>query len=192
MNVEFPSEKAIEDYVESKILKDRICPISGDEVDELIRQHPIEGYGAADIVKMSFGPQVVVITVLELKKETLKEAHLSQLARYMRGIERQATGYMKKVRGLEVYVQGELAGPFDPAANDLCFLSERLDDIDIFQVELSMDHGFAARPIGSGWYKAAESRMQGRALARIAYPHLRAIQDAEDAIFSAKRGENET
>lgn len=190
MNIEFPSEKAIEDYVEGKIVDEKVCPISGEDVDEAIRQHPIDGYGTADIVKRSFHPQVAVITVLELKKETLKEAHLSQLARYIRGIQRQANGYMRKVHGLEVCVHGQLAGPFDPAANDLCFLSGRLDDIDIFQIELSMDDGFSAKPVGTGWHKTNEKRMQGRTLARIAYPHLRAIQDAEDAIFSARGGGN--
>ena len=166
---EFPSEKALEDYVWSQIADQSHCPIADDSVHFAYRQMPIPGYGVTDIVKVSVFPQRTDITVLELKNEPLKESHLSQVARYMRGLERWSERYQQIFPNHQINITGELAGPLKPDSNDLVYMSGQLEAISIFDVGVSMEHGFHSEIVGDGWFQRDENLKGGKDLARVAF-----------------------
>lgn len=167
--VPFPSEKFIEDFVVWKIESDGACPVSGMEVTFFQRQFEIFGYGIADIVKLEVvqnigEPSTAKITVLELKNEPLKEHHLSQLTRYMRGLDRQAIRFRKL--GIDVQVFGELAGPLQvDKAGDLLFMLGYLKNIDVYGLSFVMDGGFRAEEMGHTWHKTVENLNAARPIA---------------------------
>lgn len=162
MRIDFPSEKTIEDYIFESIKQDGACPLSGDAADRVWRQYEIPGYGIADIVKVWLIPNGIELTVLELKNEPLKEAHVGQLMRYMRALEKVA----ERASGTSVTVRGELAGPLDPQKGDLVYMLPYLPrQISVFEIFLSMDCGFVANPVGTEWHSVKESAewFQGKA-----------------------------
>ena len=153
-NVEFPSEKVLEDYVCHKLAAERLCPVSGSHIDKFTRQYPLSKYGIADVVKIQVSDRSVLITVLELKNEPLKEAHLSQVSKYMTGIQQQAKRHMKIAAryGIDVQVRGEIAGPFDCNRGDFVFLLENIKDINAYSISASLDSGFSSSLINTGWH----------------------------------------
>lgn len=158
MKVEFPSERAIEDYVWKQLENGQPCPISGDAHNFCLRQKEIKGYGVTDIIKIDVSDEGVRITVLELKNEELKESHISQLYRYMTGIRRVARLYSKKIIGCpDIEVVGELAGPFNPNRGDIVWLLQSLDDVTVYDISLSFEHGFKAEEVSKGWHKGDEN-----------------------------------
>lgn len=174
--VNFPSEKAIEDYVFEQISDTGLCPVSDEHVSHVFRQYEIAGYGIADVVKVQVMPEAVVITILELKNENLKEAHLSQLSRYMIGLKRQLRRYMRRSRKhFVIEVLGELAGPFE-ASTDFVFLLDQLESISVYSLSLSMKSGFRSEWVSDGWHKKGENLKGAQNLARAIWP---AICDAQ-------------
>lgn len=154
--IPFPSEKFIEDYVFESINENAQCPVSGQDVDYVLRQHEITGYGVSDLIKICVRDSNIYITVLELKNEPLKEAHLSQLARYMRGIQRQLHRYQKI--GYQIHIDGELAGPVrSDKDSDFVFLIGRLTDISVYKIKLSMAQGFEAERVSTSWFNSSEN-----------------------------------
>jgi len=166
MDVQFPSEQFIEDYVESRITNNASCPVSGLDVDVHFRQLEIKGYGVADLVKIEYSENHIEVTILELKNRQLKESDISQLSRYMRGMERLLTKYQRKLKGFSFGVCGELAGPFDVQATDFVFIIGRLEGVTIYRLELSLDQGFKSTEIGSDWFNHGEDWKATRAAAR--------------------------
>ena len=59
--IPFPSERFIEDYAQHCIEQDGVCPISGEEVDHVLRQHEIKAYGRTDIIKLMVSPGLLEI-----------------------------------------------------------------------------------------------------------------------------------
>lgn len=158
-SVPFPSEKFVEDYIFDFIRREKECPLSGMNVTSSVRQYEIKGYGITDIIKIEVSPYSVDVTILELKNETLKESHLGQLARYMRGADRVANRYRRFLpNDWDINIRGELAGPFDSSSNNLVYLSELLQEkISIYELSLSMQDGFRSSDIGSGWFNHGEN-----------------------------------
>lgn len=165
MQIDFPSERIIEDYVYSEIKEYGVCPIAGDLVSFCFRQHEITGYGIADLIKVQVTDSHILVTVLELKNEWLKEAHLSQLSRYMTGIGRQLQRYAR-FSPRPIRVLGELAGPFDASANEMAYLLSRLSGIAVYGLSLSMADGFSAEEVGTGWYRKSENLKGAKPIAR--------------------------
>lgn len=161
--ISFPSEKVIEDYVYDYITSNSCCPISGDGVDLCLRQHEIKGYGVTDLIKISITDGFLHVTILELKNEPLKESHVSQLCRYMAGASRQLKRYRKR---FNVCLHGELAGPFNLNTNDVCYLLDSVPSISAFSLELTMESGFDANEIGSGWHHRNENKLGAKPIAR--------------------------
>lgn len=160
MKCEFPSEKAIEDYVWSKLAKGECCPIADERYDLCFRQKEIKGYGVTDIIKISVVNDEVTITVLELKNEAIKEAHISQLCRYIKGVRRVVDLYKRKVKDCPfIEVRGEIAGPFNQDRGDIVWLADQLDDIQIFSLEVDFEKGFVSSRVGRGWYRNNENRL---------------------------------
>lgn len=166
MEVQFPSEQFIENYIEKRITEDGCCPASGMEVDLHFRQLEIKGYGISDLVKVEYSEGHIDVTILELKNRQLKESDISQLARYMRGLERLLTKYQRRFRNFSFGISGELAGPLDVQSTDFVFIIGRLEDITVYGLELSLDHGFKSTEIGSDWFNHGEDWKSTRAAAR--------------------------
>lgn len=176
MNINFPSEKAIEDYIWNKLSNDECCPLADEKYDFCLRQKEIKGYGVTDIIKFSVSTDEIIITVLELKNEDIKETHVSQLYRYMTGVKRVARLYRRKIKGLpRIIVRGEIAGPFNRDRGDILWLVEHLDDVDVYSIELDLDDGFKAEQVSEGWYKLDEKRLSYRDV----------VRDISDALVTA-------
>lgn len=160
MKIEFPSEKVLEDYVYTKSREYGECVISGDAMDQIWRQMNIPGYGITDIVKAWFTPNSIELTVLELKNEPLKEAHVSQLMRYMKGLENMVSNYSE--RKLRVDVYGQLAGPFDPNKGDFAYMLAHLSQqVSVYELSLDVETGFYAEQIEADWRSQGEDRAWG-------------------------------
>lgn len=167
MNVSFPSEKAIEDYIWSKLDDGEPCPLSDEHFSMCLRQKEIVGYGVTDIIKIGVYPGEVEIVVVELKNEHLKEAHISQLCRYITGIKRVVRLYEQKHKdGPNIIVRGELAGPFKKDRGDVVWLIESLENITVYDVSMSMDSGFEAKEISKGWFRSNEEKLGYRDITR--------------------------
>lgn len=174
----FPTERAIEDFVWNRLKSGEACPIADETYSFCLRQKEIKGYGVTDIIKFQACESVITITVLELKNENLKEAHVSQLYRYMTGIRRIAEMYSRKIEDCpEIVVIGELAGPFDQDRGDIVWLLQELDDIWAYEVSLDFEHGFQSLPISRTWRNASENRLSYKNHVRdIASIHRKALQ----------------
>lgn len=157
MDIKFPSEKEMEDYIWTRLSEDGVCPVSGRTANFYFRQKDIKGYGVTDIVKVRCRKNKIIITVLELKNEPLKEAHVAQLCRYMNGLNRIADYYReRRQRCPEIVIKGELAGPFEKNRNDLVWLVDHMPEITLYNVSISIDSGFCSLPIQKGWYRGDE------------------------------------
>lgn len=176
--IAFPSEKTIEDFVFSRLSAGDVCPISNEIVTRAFRQYEIKGYGVTDIVKVLVCPGGIEIKILELKNETLKEAHLGQLSRYMRGAERVAKKYRRFLpASWEITVSGELAGPFEPDSNNLVYMLQHLqEDITVWSIALDMESGFQSKEVGRGWFSRNECRRQHSGLVRDVFGFFRDIE----------------
>lgn len=185
MNIDFPSERVIEDYVFAKIQETRECPISGNCVDLCLRQHEIKGYGIADLINISIDPWSVDVTVVELKNEILKESHLSQISRYMTAISRQLRRYQRhSTRSINVF--GQLAGPFSLEANDMVFLLEQIPSISVYALSLTMAEGFQSKEISSGWHRTTENLLGAKPLVRRAYELGHLEMPPKENVLAAK------
>jgi hypothetical protein len=174
--IDFPSEAFIEDYVTAYIRENKECPISGDDVHRYYRQYEIKGYGITDLIKLSFDEDSCTVTILELKNETLKESHYSQLARYIAGANRIKDRLLIKYPHARIYVKGELAGPFDSSKNDLVYLNQLCDDINIYDLSLLMSSGFSVNHIANeGWRHISENPSRSDADVRAAMLHQKNV-----------------
>jgi len=167
MNIEFPSEKIIDDYVYSKIMAEQFCPVAGEHVQHCVRQHEIRGYGITDLIKiLRYGNQLEV-TILELKNEPLKEAHISQLARYMVGLRRQLRRYANSGHvPFDIEVRGELAGPLDVGRNDFVYMLDIIEDITVYDISLTMEDGFCSNMVNAGWHNNSEDLLGAKPIIR--------------------------
>ena len=153
-SLDFPSEKFIEDYLYAEMNGQMRCPVSGDGVDFVFRQLDLGGYGVTDIVRVGLSKESVAVTVVELKNENLKPAHLAQLCRYVTGLQSLAYKYR---RAGNIVVKGELVGPVDvDNENDLVFLANQINpNILIRKISLTMSDGFVSSDIGRQWRKTS-------------------------------------
>lgn len=171
MRVPFPNEETIERFVAEQIDTNLHCPISQEDVFDYVRQHSIQGYGVADIIKIHATKDRAWLTVLELKNKPLNETHLTQLTRYMVGLKRQARRYEDRF-DIKFDIYGELAGPLNPGG-DFVFLAEHLsDEISVYELSLHMDRGFTSEPVCRGWFNTNEDLAGGKKLARLCFDAL--------------------
>lgn len=188
--VNFPSERAIEDFVFHQIEQGGVCPISGEQVDLCLRQHEIKAYGRTDIIKLCWSPGLLEIVILELKNKPLCEAHISQLARYMVGARRQAERYQRRFSHYEISIRGQLAGPFEKGLNDIVWMMECIEDIELYALKMDMKTGFSAESTGQGWYRTQENLKGGRPIAREVFYEIadleRAASEAERSLMRAQ------
>ena len=157
MKVPFPTERTMEDYICEHLDADGYCPITDQRYTHHFRQLQIAGYGVADLVLVDADPTAATITVVELKNTELCAANLEQLGRYMTGLQRlsQLIENDELVNG-EVFVQGVLAGPFNPQSSELVWLYHQTENIEIYSVSIDVENGFDSEPIGKGWFKKSE------------------------------------
>lgn len=186
MNIDFPSEKTIEDYIWSKLQDGICCPISGERYDFCMRQKEIKGYGVTDIIKVQACESIISITVLELKNEFLKESHISQLYRYMTGIRRIADMYSRRIKDCpEIHIHGELAGPFNKDRGDFVFLLQGLSNITCYELSIDFDSGFKSEEISDSWSNKSEKKLSYKKEVRRILDHHR---EAERLFMEAIRG----
>jgi len=178
--LDFPSEKFIEDYLEYCMAAHAVCPIDDRNVDHFLRQHEIKGYGRTDLIKFYISPGLLEVVILELKNEILNELHLAQLARYLVGAKWQAKRYARRFPGYEIEVRGQLAGPFDPSANDLVWSLEQTQGIEAFSISLDMESGFRAEEIQKGWHKTNQDLRGAMPIAEELAPRIFALEEAMD------------
>lgn len=158
--VPFPSERVIEDYLWEVLTATKVCPITGCKVASSYRQLEIKGYGITDLVIVTESSSSITVRVIELKNETLKEAHLSQLARYMTGLDRYLEKYseMAARSGRVLYIRGVLAGPFDlRSSGDFPYLLNQIHNIDAYSLSLTLEEGFECSCLSDqGWHRKNE------------------------------------
>ena len=188
--LDFPSEKFIEDYVAHHMEACGVCPIDETEMHSFVRQHEIKGYGRTDLIKFRRSPGLLEVVILELKNEPLNEIHLSQLDRYMVGAGRQAERYRARFPDYEITIKGQLAGPFDSGANGLVWLLDVIEDIEIYKLSLSMDSGFVATEIPSGWFQKGEDLKGAKPIAKKIGQDIITFESAV-AAFEAQEQEEE-
>ena len=186
-DLDFPSEKFIEDYVEHCIAHTETCPIDGEQVSYVLRQHEIKAYGRTDIIKLRVSPGALDIYILELKNEPLNELHLAQLARYMAGAKRQAERYQNRFPDYLIEVHGQLAGPFVPGANDFVWMLEQTESIDAFALSISISEGFVSEEISRGWFKKNQDSQGGRKIAKIVAPEIFRLEAAIEEMERKER-----
>lgn len=148
--VPFPSERAIEDYLWESLRKKAYCILTDNYVDYSYRQLAIPGYGITDLVHVSIDHGLVTVTVIELKNESLKEAHLSQLARYMTGLNRYIQRFERIASRYDwsVEVNGVLAVT-GSVGEDFPYLLNQLSNIAVVETSLSIESGFKQRHVFS-------------------------------------------
>lgn len=167
MLIEFPSEKAIEDYVWHGLETIGKCPIGGDTPDIYLRQKAIPGYGVTDIIKIRAEFDSIQVTILELKNTQLCADHVIQLCRYMAGARKIADKYQARLDDCpEIAICGELAGPFDKKKSELMFMMNELESVEFFDLFLSMDSGFSAKRLGKGWHYTNAKTLPKKGLTR--------------------------
>tara|TARA_A100000171_G_scaffold14637_1_gene13010 strand:+ start:2605 stop:3192 length:588 start_codon:yes stop_codon:yes gene_type:complete len=177
--IDFPSERAIEDFVFHQIEQEGLCPISGEQVDLCLRQHEIKAYGRTDIIKLYWSPGLLEIVILELKNKPLCELHLSQLARYMVGARRQAARYQKRFPNYEILVRGQLAGPFEKGLNDIVWMLECIEGIEFYALTMDMKTGFRSESLEQGWHKTQEDLQGGKSVAKHVFHGIADLERAE-------------
>lgn len=163
MEINFPSEKFIEDYVFDCIERGA-CSITDEQYDIVMRQVSLGVYGIADIVAANVdfshkSNQIFIeIVVYELKNEPLKSRDYGQLSRYMSCIKYWLDRYSDKLK-YETYlsVRGVLAG-LKSREDDFVLLNKYIcQSIDTFYLSLDMRDGFNSSEVGREWYRAGRS-----------------------------------
>jgi hypothetical protein len=168
IQIDFPSEKVIEDYIYKSLYEDGVCPISGEFFDLCFRQHQISSYGIPDIIKIQASFDGIQVVILELKNVPLKENHLTQLCRYIAGAKKLACRYERLFPGCpEISVRGELAGPYDPTESDMVWLLELVDDVSVYSLNLDIGKGFSSSLVGKGWSYSSEQKKAKPSLIRL-------------------------
>lgn len=166
MNIQFPSEKFIEDYVWSKIDKGDVCPITQDAYSERFRQVNLDSYGIADLILAEGSPGNkenplhIEFTVLELKNEIMKPKDLGQTLRYMKALKVILSKYSKRM-GFSYSVKGVLAG-LSNSDLDFKLLAEACYGVSVFEIALNVDDGFQSTELDCGWRMAefSESKVK--------------------------------
>lgn len=98
------------------------------------RQVKIGNYGVADLIHAikdcnEFGQPIVRITVIEIKKDIVKEDGFWQLVRYMRGVER----YLEERDvSFKFQIDGILLGKGFESKPGLCFANSVCENIDYY------------------------------------------------------------
>lgn len=150
--VSFDNERQIENYLASYMTENGSCPISGDPVDMLFRQHKFGPYGVADLVSIAFIPAGLCVNIIEIKNESLKASHVAQLSRYMAAARHYVEMITPSLVGANVVsVKGILAGPFD--GGDLAFLLRHLKWISVYDIKVSVDTGIEISEVSDDWIK---------------------------------------
>lgn len=150
MNIDFSSEKIIEDFIYEKIKQDHKCPVTKDVCDEVYRQFNLGRYGIADIVKVVCEFSSIIITVVEIKNTPLKAGHVEQLCRYMTAFE-----HFFEDTDIDAVVVGELFGTGE--GGDVVFLLDQLPRISAFTMSCDFESGFSSNSLGRGWNIPNES-----------------------------------
>lgn len=166
MYVPFPSEQAIEDYVYHSLTEQCWDPILHCEfTGAVFRQLDVPGYGIVDLLTVEEVDSSIDFIVFELKNEPLKEAHVTQLCRYLTGVRRTLQRYKRRLfKDAPMRLRGVLAGPFDPHKNDLVFLAQEIPTVQMYSLSLSFAAGFCSEPAGSNWRSTRETRKLDRSV----------------------------
>ena len=164
-NIPFPSEQFIEDFVFNKIITEKKCPISGNEVALAFRQVNLGAYGIIDILKVNFETLPsseefnISFSILELKNQPLRPGDLAQLHRYKTGLNRylsEIEGKFFNFNGLSFEVYTELAGT--GFSDDLVYLITSVDT-NFYELSCSVDAGFKSKCRNSGYYNPQENKL---------------------------------
>lgn len=137
--IPFPSEKSLENYIDSKLVETQVCPIDNMQWDYSFTQVHFGDFGITDIVKVKCLDDCVIVAILELKNVNLEPKHLAQLSRYMDGL-KSFIKYKLKNK-IKIKIIGQLAGPIDMQSN-IVFLAKNLKNITLYNVGCDLDSGF--------------------------------------------------
>lgn len=158
MELEFPSESFLEDYIFNKI-DNGFSPIDDEIYEYVFRQTNLGPYGISDIItvnrSLSDGKYFFDVQVIELKNAPLKCADIAQLSRYMIGLTRMIERYSKKLN-FDFEVKGQLIGKKSNDDN-FVFILDYIENIYIGYFTVNVDEGFKVTNIYHGWYKIDES-----------------------------------
>lgn len=149
----FDSEKELEDLIVSKIGTDKHCPITDEQIDGFYQQLSLGNYGITDIVTVKYdfesgdSPRVKY-TIIEVKKETIKNDSVAQLSRYMAGLRHILS---EAEISHEWSVEGILIAPDVCSKGDTYFLCEQAQDVFLYTASCDLDIGVKFEYIGSGW-----------------------------------------
>ncbi len=169
--IDFSSEKKLEQFIEEKSVEDGICPLTDKEYKLISRQDNLGAYGVSDIIYIDWDDndckKTIKVTVIELKITHLVAKDMSQLLRYMKGIERSLLKYKKKL-GFEFEINGVLAGKASKH-DDFVYLAESVPNVEVISIDLDIESGFVKQPISCGFSKKHESFKDARFVVREAY-----------------------
>jgi len=136
--IKFDSENALETFLfeNREFVEDSIGLLAG----ELHRQVDFGCYGRVDFIHAAYVPDDIgpsIITVIELKNESIKASHAAQLCRYMTAIQEFIDG---RFSDGDYMVNGVLIGPKTfPDLSDNCFLLQNISNVNCFEFSLCVD-----------------------------------------------------
>lgn len=111
---------------------------------EFYTQIKLGGYGRLDIIHVNNScPEVVYISIIELKNEKLKSQDMAQLCRYIKCLEKagESSGFIFEVSGI-------LLGPKTfPDSTDNCFIFNRVEGVSCVEFSLGVN-GFELDVMG--------------------------------------------
>lgn len=157
--ISFDSEKCFEQFIIQEFEKDNVCIIDDCEYQECVSQFDTKTYGIPDLVFVGFDFDLdkddnpierARIHVVELKNEQIKLSHIAQIARYK-------TYFQRAFDGKEVDLSFSLVVPKGVGAGDeVCWVINHLDEIDIYEFELNPSEGIEFRQT-KGWFRQEEN-----------------------------------
>jgi len=144
-----PSECALEKALIEYHKEHGFCLIDECPYMFYLNQVNLGAYGIADIVKIVVYPDNLIdVTIVELKNNPIKLCDITQLARYMRGVD--VLGSFGKYK---INVKGQLLGLQAKEKDDFVFLLDYMPKIQIYEFSIDIVSGIEIKEIATGWYK---------------------------------------
>ncbi len=142
--ISFDSEKSLEDFICSS-LDDGYNHITECNIERYTRQPNFSSYGKGDILVISQPDyNCFSVELYELKNETLKAAHVMQIARYRKFFMESDPNFDE-----EDYVFSIVCKKSDVYQGDLIFLVNQIDWLTVYEFSLDPESGISFDEIGS-------------------------------------------
>lgn len=157
------SEKELEDYIFKKY--NSIDGLSGDYI---IRQFSLKGYGILDLLIIDYEFGCPTYKIVELKEGELDEKSISQISRYIRGLERNIDKIKKQIP-IENDKNNEFSWTFPRVEGiligkeflgDSCYIADQAEKISTIFYSISLESGLSFDFNTSGWFNKNEKTNQ--------------------------------